>query len=241
MTALAMKQAGIPPAAKIVLYWLAHHHNGETGLCFPSLNTLATRCEMSKSTLARHLNDLEARGLILRATRQRENGSNTSTSYTLHFPEAGTGLVPKQDKGCPKIGQGLVPKCAPHNLGTINQGIEQEVATLPCAVVDHFPDFWDAYPHRNGAKKNRKGAEASFSKALKLATPEQIAMGVEAMRNSPDVLRGYARDPATWLNQQGWQDEISDKPQHQKGASNGNGNTKSADYMAAFLSGARIT
>jgi hypothetical protein len=37
MTALAMKQRGLKPAAKIVLYWLADHHNGETGRCFPSL------------------------------------------------------------------------------------------------------------------------------------------------------------------------------------------------------------
>ena len=31
MTALAMKQKGLKPATKIVLYWIADHHNGETG------------------------------------------------------------------------------------------------------------------------------------------------------------------------------------------------------------------
>ena len=85
---------------------------------------------------------------------------------------------------------------------------EEREAIASCAKVDHFPDFWDAYPHRNGAKKNRKGADAAFSKALKIATPEQIAAGVEMMRNAPDVLRGFTRDPTTWLNQMGWTDEI---------------------------------
>ena len=80
-------------------------------------------------------------------------------------------------------------------------------AKASCAKADHFPDFWAAYPHRNGEKKNRKGAEAAFLKALKVGTAEQIAAGIEAMRNAPDVLRGFARDPTTWLNQQGWQDE----------------------------------
>ena len=37
MTALAMKQKGLKPAAKVVLYWIADHHNGETGQCNPSI------------------------------------------------------------------------------------------------------------------------------------------------------------------------------------------------------------
>lgn len=72
-----------------------------------------------------------------------------------------------------------------------------------------FADFWDAYPHRNGKKKNRQGAEAAFARAIKAgATIAAIAAGVEAMRRDPDVIRGYARDPTTWLNQRGWTDEI---------------------------------
>ena len=76
-----------------------------------------------------------------------------------------------------------------------------------------FADFWDAYPHRNGKKKNRQGAEAAFARAIKAgATIEDIAAGVDAMRRDPDVMRGYARDPTTWLNQRGWTDEIPETP-----------------------------
>ena len=35
MTALAMKQQGLRPATKVVLYWIADH-NSETGDCFPA-------------------------------------------------------------------------------------------------------------------------------------------------------------------------------------------------------------
>lgn len=71
-----------------------------------------------------------------------------------------------------------------------------------------FQAFWDAYPHRNGQKKNRKGAEAKFAAALKRGvTADQIMAGVKAMSQFPDVQRGFARDPVTWLNQQGWTDE----------------------------------
>lgn len=71
-----------------------------------------------------------------------------------------------------------------------------------------FAKFWDAYPHRNGQKKNRKGAEAKFIKVVKSGVPaEQIMAGVKAMMSDPDVKRGYARDVVTWLNQEGWADE----------------------------------
>lgn len=82
------------------------------------------------------------------------------------------------------------------------------VHRVPFSAQD-FADFWDAYPHRNGKKKNRAGAEAAFSKAIKAgAELSAIAAGVKAMHRDPDVISGYARDPTTWLNQRGWTDEI---------------------------------
>lgn len=76
-----------------------------------------------------------------------------------------------------------------------------------------FQDFWDAYPHRHG-KKKRADAEKAFARAIKRgATVSQIADGVRDMSRDPDVQRGYARDPTTWLNQSGWTDEIPAQPQ----------------------------
>jgi hypothetical protein len=133
MAALAMKQAGIKPATKIVLYWLADHHNGETGLCFPSLKTLERQCEMNRSTIVRHLEVLESAGLISRDKRVRDNGSQTSTSYSLH-------LVPVAERNSPccKMQQPPVAKCDPLNLGILNLGIEQEelVSSLPALSSD---------------------------------------------------------------------------------------------------------
>ncbi|WP_288950480.1 DUF1376 domain-containing protein [uncultured Paracoccus sp.] len=80
-------------------------------------------------------------------------------------------------------------------------------------VLGRFQEFWDAYPHRGGQKKNRKGAEAKYRSAIKRGvTHETIMAGVEAMRRFPDVQRGFARDPATWLNQEGWADEAPAQP-----------------------------
>ncbi len=116
------------------------------------------------------------------------------------------------------------------NVSLVQSGFPKQV----------FQDFWDAYPHRNG-KKKRPDAEKAFSKAIKGgATVEQIAQGVEAMRHDPDVQRGYARDPTTWLNQKGWTDEFDAKQQFKAitGGHNDKPASKSARRMEAFIAGA---
>ena len=73
-----------------------------------------------------------------------------------------------------------------------------------------FQAFWDAYPHRAGAKKNRKGALAKWSAAIKRGvTAGTLMAGVDRMRTDPAVVRGFARDAVTWLNQEGWTDEVA--------------------------------
>ena len=83
MTALAMKQKGLKPAAKIVLYWLADHHNGETGQCNPSINRLAKCCEMSRRSVENHIAALVDVGLLKVENAFRDKGGKTSNSYTL--------------------------------------------------------------------------------------------------------------------------------------------------------------
>ena len=85
MTALAMKQKGLKPATKIVLYWLADHHNGETGECFPSINRLAEVCEMSRRSVENQLETLETLGLIQRVNQFRDRGGKTSNRYVLEL------------------------------------------------------------------------------------------------------------------------------------------------------------
>lgn len=131
MTALAMKQQGLKPAAKIVLYWLADHYNESTGACFPSLKTLAAECEMDVASIKRHLANLEASRLIQRTQRLRENGSQTSTQYTLHLMEA-----PAQNAPAPsaKCATPLAQNDTPHNLGIYNLGNEQDISP-PCVFL----------------------------------------------------------------------------------------------------------
>jgi len=84
-TLWAIQQRGLKPATKIVLWQLCDRFNPDYG-CFPSQERLAHDCEISRATLNRHLDMLEAGGLIQRIraidpqTRQQR-----PTRYLLQF------------------------------------------------------------------------------------------------------------------------------------------------------------
>ncbi len=206
MTALAMKQTGLKPAAKIVLYWLADHHNESTGACFPSLRVLADECEMSKRAVQGHLDALEAAGLIARKVRARENGSQTSNGYVLNLTPA-----PMQDLPPPIADSATLPMqdLPPHNLGNNNPGNKP----LSCDAQDRFEEFWVQYPHRNGAKKGKKLARESWDRAIKKNhSPDEMIAGAMRYAEDRQVLDGYAKNPSAWINQRGWEDDIEKAP-----------------------------
>ena len=59
----AIKQRGLKPTTKIVLWHLCDRFNPDYG-GFPSQDRLAEDCEISRSTLNEHLGHLEAEGLL---------------------------------------------------------------------------------------------------------------------------------------------------------------------------------
>jgi uncharacterized protein YdaU (DUF1376 family) len=100
-----------------------------------------------------------------------------------------------------------------------------------CEPPDRFNDFWDQYPHRGGAKKGKASAQKAWQKAIKArASPDQIIAGAMRYAGDRQVISGYAKDPATWLNAKGWQDEIE---QH-SGNSGSRPSGTSGGMVAAF-------
>lgn len=84
----AIRQRGLRPAAKIVLWHLADRYHPDHG-CFPSQGTLAHDCEMSRASLNRALADLEDAGLIRRENRtDPTTGKRLSTRYHFAFEES---------------------------------------------------------------------------------------------------------------------------------------------------------
>ena len=143
MTALAMKQKGLKPAAKIVLYWLADHHNGETGACFPSHKRLAEVCEMTDRSIRNQIDILKQMGLIEVIDRKRPNGSQTSNAYCLMLKDdTDRKNIPTPQEN---ISATPVQNFPTHNLGNNNPGNEPIGSEDPKPKAKRscsLPDGW---------------------------------------------------------------------------------------------------
>ncbi len=213
MTALAMKQTGLKPATKIVLYWLADHHNETTKECFPRISRLAELCDMSRRSVEGHLSILESIGLIERINRFREQGGKTSNGYILYLSENDT-----QNLRIPSVNSahGDTQNLRMNNLGRNNLGSNNTFKEK------FFDEFWEAYP-----KKMAKGqAKKAWSKAFILDHPKEI---VDAAKRYAKAQEGKDKQfipyPASWLNAERWKDE----PEEQK--------EKIVNMAALFLKG----
>ena len=112
----------------------------------------------------------------------------------------------------------------PFNHTDTNTDTVREVTNVPSLALvaqrepeppDRFSEFWNQYPHRGGAKKGKAAAEKAWAKAIKArASPQQIIAGALRYANDRQVIQGYAKDPATWLNAKGWEDDIERDSNH---------------------------
>lgn len=81
----AIRQRGIKPGLKVVLWHLADCHNPAYGGTFPSQEYLSDQCEIPRSTLNTYLDQLETAGLIAREQRRKE-GSHKQERTRYYFP-----------------------------------------------------------------------------------------------------------------------------------------------------------
>lgn len=73
-------------------------------------------------------------------------------------------------------------------------------------VSKRFERFWDAYPKRTGKRK----AEEAFKRAIgrDLPEPEALAAIIATHASGKQWREGFVKNPATWLNQDCWLDEV---------------------------------
>ena len=219
----AIKQRGLKPTTKIVLWHLCDRFNPDYG-CFPSQDRLAHDCEISRSTLNDHLGQLEAVGLLRRVPRlDPVTKRQLPTRYILGFEP---GFTPVAVVPCPETGHGQ------------DQGVESRDSTdvcdddamadaLPCPDFGHGIDAeavsdFPAEPCPENAESRVRISDTNpvrepLSKPVK---EEEGAQAREAISDAVfgDLLAALGLDPAAlpgwwqgWtprLHVQRWRDEL---------------------------------
>jgi hypothetical protein len=111
----AIKQRGIKPALKVVLWNLCDRYHPDNG-CFPSQETLAEDCEVPRSTLNVYLESLEKAGLIAREQRRKKGSQQQErTRYRFAF-EPGFAPVSAENPS-PETGHGETDEAESRNAG----------------------------------------------------------------------------------------------------------------------------
>ena len=101
----------------------------------------------------------------------------------------------------------------PFHSGTANGHIEENLIknktnnrkTHLEGELEKFEEFWKEFPRKEG----KKPAFKAFRSALTRAKFEDLLAGAIAYRSSDRVKRGFIKLPATWLNEDLWEDAAS--------------------------------
>ena len=80
------------PARKLVLLKLADNANDD-GVCFPSYQYIADKCEMSKRSAISHIDDLIKMGFVTKKARKNKDGSSANL-YLLHLEQGSEKSAP---------------------------------------------------------------------------------------------------------------------------------------------------
>jgi hypothetical protein len=79
----AIFDMGLSPAAMLVRFYLCRCADSSTSQAYPTVNTIAAKCGLSRSTVYEALKELEQKNLIIRESRTNGNGGATSNLYTI--------------------------------------------------------------------------------------------------------------------------------------------------------------
>jgi hypothetical protein len=210
----AFEQRGITPAQKLVLISLADFANGQNE-CFPSQRKIADRCCLSRQGVNAAISALQKAGIISKKKQERDDGSTTSCVYSLNIGVNSVDRVVSavETPACQPDGQGmssgktpiLEPSSEP-SIGTVKEENARENALAPSHAHGPFEVFWEAFPNKVGKEAARKSWDGSKKKpGARTKVPfEQLMAALRRYREKTDD-RPWC-NPATWLNQERWND-----------------------------------
>ena len=204
----------------IRLYLVIRSFGDEGRTAWPGRSRLADLIGQSRSTVTRAVQELEEVGAL--CIRRRSEHSN---EYHIHWhPELGCmffgqnddlrGRIvtgPPVDGGSPSVDWGRPPV----DGGRPQVDGELRLRELRLRNLDNrtpvrkpvdddpeFQRFWENYP-RKAAKGS---ARRAWSKATRIASPEEIIEGAARYAADPNRDPSYTAHPATWLNGERWLD-----------------------------------
>lgn len=202
----------LPTHEKMVLLVLANCHNADTKRCDPSQDYIANKSGMTRRSVIKQMDKLEAKGLL---TRQRR--SHTSNFYTLNVNVVHIGKIKGGEPGALNlVNEVHIPSERGSHKTVIETVIEPSTAS-----DDGFDRFWDAYPSRHPHSNKKQAAHTAFRAQIKLGTEDTrlisgaFSYGEHCKKEG--IEPRYIMQAATFLNGREWEEwGTADLPAHVK-------------------------
>lgn len=207
----ALRQPIRQSSTKFVLVVLANCASADTGVAFPSVAYLVSATGQDRKTILVNLARLIECGLI------EDTGKRTGATkqIVVYRVLCGPDLFCEQSQNRNSSKSGTVPK-SPGNSPvfpgeqsqkrdtepSITQRNRQSIAQ-PAAA--RFDEFWSEYPNKAGKKPSRA---KWIAKKLDQRADTIIADVRNRKANDGRWLDGFIPNPATYLTQERWEDEL---------------------------------
>ena len=227
----AVKLRGLRPTAKIVLWHLADCHNPTMG-CFPTQDYLASNAEISRASVNRILDELEAAGIIRREKQiDPDTKRQRPTRYRLAFEQGFEPLdvVPRvaeldtafEADPCLKNEPTRVSKTAKavsHSYETLTskRTSKEEAVRARASLRDEFEEeVFNVFPKNPGstfAKAFREYASLNErDRALCRRGVVHASIRFEdAVTDEPvDKRLKFHQHLSTWISERGWEAELA--------------------------------
>jgi hypothetical protein len=185
----------ITPNAFRLLAYLMSHQDGYQ-LNYDQIERQTTLGRYAINTSAKQLEELG----WLRVERPKVNGQFASKTWTVLNPtivdESSAGHSTMEQ---PHMGQSTDIRTT---LNKENKELRTQQLRTNGEIKSDFERFWEIYPR----KQSKPAALKAFIKAIKETNIEMIIDGALAYANDPNREPGFTKLPATWLNNECWDD-----------------------------------
>ena len=178
----------------------------KAGQVITGSKSISCRLSISESKVRRVLDAFKSDGQIDKQT-SNKNSLITILSWDLYQQSGKQNDGQMTDKWRTSDGQVTDNRRTSDDKQECKEGEEckNERSTPPISPPGDFDRFWAAYPKKVGKQAARK----AFSR-VKIPV-ETLLTAIEQQKCSDQWSKGYIPNPATWLNQGRWEDELQSK------------------------------
>ena len=183
---------GLHPYKQVIISWLIYHTNNESGISFPSLNLLSKECGInSRTTLIKHIAELESLGYIQKTQTKRDDGGYTSNRYRV--------FITRTTSSTENV-QGVVPQ------------VDTNYKNINNKNINLFEECWKLY----GCKGNKPTALKYWNRLSNKDHKSIKDKIIPYIQSSPNKV--YRKDFQAWINPTSkmWKDEIINEVEQRK-------------------------